>query len=217
MPDISKPYIYCDDFEKRLKSKFSESGVTYSNWQDDDISDIRSDIRDFYRREQNAKCAYCKQSVSLVSANNCQIEHIVPKSKYIEFITEPKNLCVICADCNEIKRNQEVLNEVPNVTEKTNIKRYPKSSNAFKIIHPHFDNYNDHILEINGFYLDKSLKGSYTILFCKLNRKLHKIGYENPVFSDAEVMILMENYLSEKDSLKRNYIIKRFQEMLILI
>ncbi|WP_228388441.1 HNH endonuclease [Chryseobacterium sp. CBo1] len=117
--------MYSEDFEKRIMDKFSKSEINHTNWQDDDISDIRSSIREYYRIEQKGKCAYCKQSISLISASNCQVEHIVPKSKYLSFISEPKNLCVICADCNEIKKSQEVLNEVPEVTNKKNIKRYP--------------------------------------------------------------------------------------------
>ncbi|HEX8576729.1 MAG TPA: HNH endonuclease [Flavobacterium sp.] len=217
MPDISKPYVFTEAFGNRLKDKFSKLGVSHTNWQDDDISDIRSSIREYYRVEQKANCAYCRQNVSLTSASNCQVEHIVPKAKYIDFIAEPKNLCVICADCNEIKRSQEVLNELPDVTTNTTIRRYPRTSNAFKIVHPHFDNYNEHLLVINGFYFDKSLKGGYTIVFCKLNRKLHKLGYENLEFSDIELMQIMTAYLSETDSLRKIYILRRLREMLILI
>lgn len=216
MPDISKPYVFSVDFEKRLSDKFSKLGITHNNWQDSDISDIRSSIREYYRKQQNAKCAYCKQPLSLTSASNCQVEHIVPKAKHIKFISEPKNLCVICADCNEIKRSKEILNEIDEVTIR-NIVKYPRTSSAFKIVHPHFDNYDEHILIINGFYFDKSTKGGYTIIFCNLNRKLHKLGYENPVFSDIELMELMTLYIAESDSVRKNYILRRLREMLILI
>jgi len=217
MPDILNTYVYSSEFEKRLKEKFSKTGINHSNWGDEDISDIRSSIREFYRNEQKTKCSYCKQNVSIQSASNCQVEHIVAKSQHFEFIFEPKNLCVICADCNEIKRNQEVLNELPIVTIKSKIKNYPRSSNAFKIVHPHFDNYDEHLLIINGFYFDKSTKGGYTIVFCNLNRRLHKLGYENPIFSDIQLMELMRAYLTEVDALKKIYILKRLREMLVLI
>lgn len=217
MADISNPYVFSEDFANRLKEKFSKSGVTHTNWQDEEISDIRSKIREYYRTEQKAKCAYCKQTVSLTSASNCQVEHIVSKSKYLDFIAEPKNLCVICADCNEIKRNQEILNEVPDVTIKSTIRRYPRTSNSFKIVHPHFDNYDEHLLIINGFYFDKTSKGGHTILFCKLNRKLHKLGYEYLEFSDIELIQIMRAYINEKDSIRKNQTLKRLREMLILI
>ncbi|WP_330442441.1 HNH endonuclease [Flavobacterium sp. C4GT6] len=216
MPDISNPYIFSREFKDRLEKKFLIPEADYKNWQDDDITDIRSDIRDYYRTEQSGKCAYCNQLISLVSAGNAQVEHIVPKSKHLKFIIEPKNLCVICADCNEIKRNQEVLNDVPDITKK-GIKRYPRVSSSFKIIHPHFDKFTDHLLVINGYYIDKTTKGGYTIVFCKLNRKLHKLGYETPIFNDLEVTELMRLYLEEKDSIKRMYMLAKFKKMLILI
>ncbi len=216
MPDILNPYKFTSDFEMRMKNKFSKAGISYTNWSDDDISDIRISIREFYRLEQNGKCAYCKQSISLQSANNCHVEHIIPKSKYLKFIAEPLNLCTICADCNETKRNQEVLNDVPIVTSKPSITLYPRSSGAFKIIHPHFDKFKDHLMEINGYYLDKTKKGGYTILYCNLNRKLHKLGYENPIFSDTELRQIMNEYLIETDALKKMYILNNLKKMLIL-
>lgn len=217
MPDILNSYVFSEVFENRLKVKFSEPEITHLNWQDQDITDIRSSIRDYYKNEQKFKCAYCKQTVSFTSASNCQVEHIVPKSKHINFIAEPKNLCVVCADCNEIKRSQEILNQVPDVTTNSDIKRYPRTSGAFKIVHPHFDNYDEHLLIINGFYFDKSTKGGYTIVFCNLNRKLHKLGYENPEFSDVELMQVMTAYISETDAIRKFHILKRLREMLILI
>ncbi|GLU57221.1 hypothetical protein Dfri01_66820 [Dyadobacter frigoris] len=217
MPKISHPYVFSTDYEKRLQSKFSNPISNHKNWQDDDITDIRSSIRDYYRLQQNGKCAYCNQSVSLTSASNCQVEHIVAKSKYIKFIKEPRNLCVICADCNEIKRNQEVLNDVPSPTVKSDIKIYPRSSSAFKIVHPHFDDYDDHLLVINGYYLDKTTKGGNTILFCNLNRKLHKLGYENPIFSEIEVIEAMTDFMKEADFLKRTKLLTKVKEILILV
>lgn len=217
MPDITEPYFFCEDFRKRLKEKFSKVGAKHSDWQDDDIMDIRSSIRVHYRQKQKGKCAYCRQTVSMQSASNCHIEHIVSKSKYLDFVDEPKNLCVVCADCNEIKRDQEVLNEIPEIIVNSNIKKYPKASKSFKVVHPHFDNYYDHILVINGFYLDKSTKGSLTISYCKLNRKLHEFGYENPEVSDINLMELMTKYISEKDSLKKSFLLNKLKEELFFV
>ena len=184
----------------RLKSAF-----TYSNWSDDELAAVRKEIRDFYRKEQKGICSYCRQSLSLVSALNCHVEHIVPKSLHLDFIFTPKNLCVICADCNQIKKEQETLGEIPQTMTKANSrKRYPISSRAFKIIHPHFDNYEDHILVLNGYYIDKgSKKGNFTIGACKLNRKLAAFGWEPEITNDKELINNMNAYIEEDDSLKR--------------
>lgn len=217
MPDILNPYTYSLEQSQFLSKKFPHGSKDSTGWSDDDMKETRVALREYYRITQNGKCAYCKNQISLRSASNAQVEHIVPKSKYPEFVIVPKNLCVICSDCNEIKRNQEILNEIPTVTTRLKIKRYPTVSSAFRIIHPHFDNYEEHIFEINGFYLDKSKKGGYTILYCNLNRKLQKLGYETPLFSDIELMELMTQYLKEKDAIKKTYILGRLKKMLILI
>ena len=217
MPDISTPYVYDSNTKSRLKQKSKQSNFSHKSWDDSDIQDIKSDIRNFYRLKQNARCAFCNQQLSLVSAFNCTIEHILPKSDYLEFIFEPKNLCVICADCNQIKRNQEIESEFFKLLKKQNPTLYPRSSNAFLIVHPHFDCFGDHILEINGYYLDKTLKGAHTILVCELNRKLHRLGYENIGFSEVDLMSIIGELMKETDLLKRSKQLEILKKMLILI
>ncbi len=217
MPDIENAYIYSAAYKSRLEAKFPKGRTNPVLWADGDLEDIRSAIRDFYRREQNGKCAYCSQPVSLRSAANCQIEHIIAKTLEPDFIYESKNLCVICADCNEIKRNQEVRSEIPQVTVKKDIRLYPRSSNAFLIVHPHFDNFDDHLMEINGYYLDLSEKGSYTLLFCKLNRKLHKLGYDQDILDMPQLLDIMQKILNEKDALKQSAAMKLLKKKMMLI
>ncbi|MCT4006731.1 hypothetical protein HZQ22_15330 [Elizabethkingia anophelis] len=217
MPDINIQYTYSADFKKRLDAKFSCSTSSHTNWGDDDITDIRSDIREFYRKEQRGKCAYCRKDISLHSASNSQVEHIVAKSLPPHFIFESNNLCVICADCNEIKRDQEVRSEIPLITKNKDIKKYPRSSNAFKIVHPHFDCFDDHILEIDGYYLDLTTKGGHTILYCKLNRKLHKFGYDDSIIDMPQVLELMNKCMAETNGIKQMMIIRKLKKLFMLV
>lgn len=90
---------------------------------------------------------------------------------------EPKNMVLICADCNEIKGSLIV-------TKKNDIKRYPRSSAAFKIVHPHFDKYEEYIhITKEGHFVGKDdlgkRKGSQTILLYGLNRTLDKLKFTN--------------------------------------
>ncbi|RAJ79290.1 uncharacterized protein (TIGR02646 family) [Chitinophaga dinghuensis] len=208
MPDIKNAYIYSKDFEDRLKAKFPKDNTNHLQWSDEDIADIRSDIREFYRQQQKGKCAYCMNDLSLSAAANCQVEHVVPKSSHPNFITESRNLCVACADCNGIKKDKPV-------TVKDNLARYPKTGNAFKIVHPHFDCFDDHIYEVNGYYLDITDKGAHTIQICKLNRKLHKLRYVDDETDFAEMTILSTAFLNEKDERKRKLIMKKMKKLLI--
>lgn len=177
MPDINKSVNLTNSKLKSIiDSKKREVAYNHNSWSDKELECVRSEIRNFYRKEQNFKCSYCKRGVSYVSASNAQVEHIVPKSLHLDFMFEEKNLCVICADCNEIKRKQETFSELPDTIVNVHLKRYPRASNSFKIIHPHFDIYDEHILITpEGYYVDKdSKKGRFTIDACRLNRKLNK-------------------------------------------
>lgn len=136
-------------------------------------------------------CAYCRNPVSLTSAQNAHVEHIAPKSKYLKFIFEPKNLCVICADCSAIKQNQEVLDSPDTIKRKT--RRYPRSSSAFRIVHPHFDKWDDHILKVHGFFVDRTPKGHFTIGACVLNRKLRQFGWAPSLTDNAGAVKAMHD------------------------
>ncbi len=201
MADINREVVYNDTQKALILTKEKDSSFVYSNWSDEDLIDLRGFIRDYYRIEQLGKCSYCRKDISLVSASNCHVEHIVPKSLHREFIFLPKNLCVICADCNEIKRNQETLNEVIDTVTRDNIKRYPRSSNGFKIVHPHFDNYDEHILIVaNSYYLDRTSKGHFTIGVCKLNRKLHEFGWPIEIVNNVQIINAINAYLGAGDN-----------------
>lgn len=215
MPDISNTIVYSKLTEKLISTKTSLP-FDHTNWSDDDLQSLRKEIRDFYKIEQKGICSYCKQTVSLVSVANCHVEHVVPKSLHLEFIFTPKNLCVICADCNQIKRDQETLGEIPEtMTKADERKRYPTSGNSFKIIHPHFDDYDSHILIVNGYYIDRgSKKGNFTIGACNLNRKLGMFGWEPEFIDDTQLVSEMSFFIKEKDPDKRKIFLNNIKKKL---
>ncbi|MDR5686137.1 HNH endonuclease [Morganella morganii] len=186
MPDINISIKYSKESLAIIKELNSNCKFTHKNWGDEKLLNIRKEIRDHYRNIQEGICVYCRQPVSLQSASNAHVEHIAPKSLYSKFIFEPKNLCVVCADCNEIKREKEVTDCCEN-TISTTPKNYPRSSNAFIIYHPHFDEWDKHILIFSGFYVDITSKGASTISICKLNRKLHKFGLDDRFVSNPKL------------------------------
>lgn len=204
MPDINNVVVYSKNSKESIEKIKKLPDFNHESWKDDDLKDFRSEVREFYRVEQKGYCAFCKKPISLVSAANCQVEHIVPKSIHIEFIFTEKNLCVICADCNQIKRAQETLGEIPNTIKSSTIKQYPKSSNGFKIVHPHFDNYDEHIQIFNKkYYFDITPKGHFTIGACKLNRELHKFGVDESILEDDKVSELAQEVIDNKDHTQR--------------
>lgn len=214
MADINEPVFLAEESLKIIETVKKQIDFDYRSWGDDSLESVRKEIRDHYRFLQQGTCSYCKQNLSLIAAANCQIEHIVPKMLHEEFMFTPKNLCVICADCNQIKKEQETLKEIPETLKgKKERKQYPRSSGAFKIVHPHFDNWDEHILNFDGLYVDKSMKGHFTIGACRLNRKLHQFGYDESITNDDEISELMNEWQEEQDSMKRKSILKRIKRI----
>ena len=215
MPDIENQISFTTEVKKVLREKLKDTNFKYTDWSDSSLEETRQLIRDFYRNEQNGKCAYCKAGVSLQSANNAHVEHILPKSKHLKFIFEPKNLCVICADCNEIKREKEALGSPDKVLKKNEISLYPRSSKAFIIVHPHFDNYHEHIrILVGGEYVDRTPKGHVTIGMCKLNRFFHKFGWPDEPSTLQDMLKTAEEMLKSNDPLSQVKLLKQLAKQI---
>ena len=213
MPLINNSVCFSSQEDGLIREKLASKNFSHTDWSADELMPLRSKIRGFYRSEQVGVCAYCRGDVSLKSAGNAHIEHIAPKSLHLRFIFEPRNLCVVCSDCNSIKRDQEVLNEVPDTLSKS-YSRYPRSSGAFKIVHPFFDDYDDHILIKGRIYIDKSAKGAFTISACKLNRYFHEFDVNDEFVDDEELIEKMNEFIEERSSLKKAYILNSLRDML---
>jgi uncharacterized protein (TIGR02646 family) len=214
MPLIESEYRYLRYEISTIEKIIKSSAYSHKDWGEDKIRSIRKNLRDFYRNGQKGKCAYCMKEVSLVAAVNAQIEHIAPKSLHLNFMFEPKNLCVVCADCNQIKLNQESMEELPDTLVNCN-RRYPRSSGAFKIVHPHFDDYEDHILVKGKVYIDLTKKGAFTIAACSLNRYYHKFGRKNHTVEDNELVECMEEFMSCQNSVDRVKVLENLKNILL--
>lgn len=133
------------------------------DWNHSALKSFKERVRVHYCKQQNKKCAYCRMDISLATSYS-HIEHIVPKSLHPEWMYEPLNLCVACANCNSAKNNREVLSD-------KNALVLPMDSSGYIIIHPHFDHYSEHIEIVDGLlYRGLTPKGIKTIEICNLTR-----------------------------------------------
>lgn len=152
---------------------------TYNIWDDSNntsMKKFRTHIRNHYLNEQKLTCFYCKQYIFSENGLHWQVEHILPKSLFPQFLFHPHNLIVICPDCNREKSNQNPHIDGENGRNQIN---YPSTSGRFKIVHPFFDDYYQHIdrvsvdhCEYPEHYFIKALtkKGKATVKMCDLNR-----------------------------------------------
>lgn len=147
------------------------------------IKSFKKHLREDMYEKQNKLCAYCRIHVPLACVSMHR-EHIVYKDDHPQWMFLPENLCVVCPTCNEFKGTTEVLNDPETTT-------YPETSTGFKIIHPMYDKYSEHI-ELVGdvLYRGKTDKGNFTINTCHLYR-----------VDLAEERVDMKNYAENKGNI----------------
>ena len=131
---------------------------------------IQDKIRKDYCVKQRKICAYCNTEMD-TKCNGSHLDHIVPKSKRQMWMYEPINLCLSCPQCNTTKLDKFTLS---NISKNAIIP--PRQSIYYTIIHPHFDNWNDHLFYEDDFFItasNNSIKGINTIEVCGLFRHLY--------------------------------------------
>lgn len=213
--EIANAVVFSEAEQRSIHVAQQAQDFSHASWSSDDLLGVRAAVRNHYRAEQRGICSYCRNPVSLDNALNCHVEHIAPKSRYVGFMFEPRNLCVICADCNTIKRDQQVMAAEPDtVANGGRRRRYPRSSQAFRIVHPHFDRWDDHIERFGKFYADKTAKGHFTIGACVLNRRLRAFGWEPALFDDAAVSAAMHRYLNENEPVAKAASLMRLMRLM---
>jgi len=157
---ILNPYTFSKEEKSLVLANFSN----HDDWYKSIFDEIRENLRNHLRQEQNNQCCYCCKNLGF-DLKDVDIEHIIPKSEISIFTFHSKNLALSCPACNTIKHDKSVFLKTKS------LKNYPTNSKNIKIVHPHFDTYEEHIAIIdNSIYAAKSLKGSETISICGLFR-----------------------------------------------
>lgn len=157
MSKINTPYKLLDTEKKLVVNNFSVK----EDWEKGIFNQVKLNIKNDLRPKQSNICCYCKRELSF-EPKSVDIEHIIPKDLYAKFTFEPLNLALSCPTCNTNKGTKNVLyNET--------IVRYPRTGKNFRIVHAHYDTYDDHIEIIQGCVFSAlSNKGAETIRICKL-------------------------------------------------
>jgi hypothetical protein len=186
MPTINNPIVFSPEAVDRISTVSSREHYSHREWSCDDLEVVRCEIRDHYRGEQRANCVYCRKPLSIRSALGAHVEHVASKSVYPNYMFEPLNLCVACPDCNETKAEREVFAD-PVIVGRPPV-RYPTRSDRFRLVHPHFDEYDEHIKHAGDFYLSQTPKGAYTIYVCGLDRFLIAFGVTQEILDDLQAI-----------------------------
>ncbi|NIG16790.1 HNH endonuclease [Pantoea sp. Cy-640] len=194
----------------KIKEKLKSNGFCGSYWSDDDIDFIRKEIKYHYIKAQAYTCVYCKQVIKSTNGRVWDIEHIISRELACEFMFEPKNLCAACPECNHRKGAHRV-------TQSKARRRLPSKSDDYSIVHPHFDNYDEHIEAIKPgeFYISKTQKGEKTISLCGLNRFYEFAGYDEAVTSNNQILQYANMLSNIKDESQKKICLRNIATLAI--
>lgn len=181
MAIIQSPVVYSEASLKVIREYEVTPNLQHQDfWMKDSVSPIKTEIKNHYKEMQKSKCVYCSKIIPVKHSAVWDAEHIVARENAPHFMFTPKNLCVTCKDCNGAKSNKNVL-----VNKSRKI--YPTSSDDFLIVHPHFDDYQDHIaIYMDKVYSPKTKKGQITIELCNLLRfSYESVGWDLSVAAEV--------------------------------
>lgn len=165
---IGTPYKL-DDADIILTSEYEKLPTDQQNgsfWINVKINDFKHKAKEFYIKEQKCKCCYCDKEIMSENKRLWDLDHVLCRDKRPSYMFEPENLAISCVPCNLAKSAKDVA------TGKS-YKNFPRRSSSYKIIHPHFDNYGEHIRIFSGLIyvpVRGSKKGRATIEICNLSR-----------------------------------------------
>lgn len=144
-------------------------------WSNVLLSDVKRKIKNYNRYIQSQQCCYCRRSFADEFNMVIDIEHVLPKGQFREYMFEMFNLSVSCKRCNmEIKRERTDF-----IVDMEAINDNPKDNKLYKLIHPNLDEYSKHIeyhvntkdtnTLVKYQIIDGSKKGEFTYVFFELS------------------------------------------------
>lgn len=181
--------VYCATSAALINRYQADADKDSKYWGHDDVTPVRKEIKNHYIKEQQHLCCYCGIPDPSNHGSDWDVEHVVPQQSRPDFMFTQENLAVACKECNSFKSAKETLVD-PSASS------YPSASDAFLIVHPHFDDWTDHILRDHLTYASFTDKGKWTIKECRLNRLNERIvGLRYPI-SDTRYEDTVRNLLA---------------------
>ncbi len=197
---ISEAITYGEKSSVLVDEYNHELNKDHKYWNDRILDATRKEIKQHYIVQQEHLCCYCGLPDSAIHGSDWDAEHVVPKALHPNYMFTPQNLAVACTECNSAKRSKETMVTPNDVA-------YPAKSEDFLVVHPHFDEWSEHILRDDTTYASYSEKGKWTIKECELNRFAGRvIGLRYPISDsrfEQEVKMLLASGVPLKDALDR--------------
>lgn len=193
---ILTPIVYCETSAALVARYDAEPDKVSKYWSDEEVNPVRLEIKAHYIKEQQHLCCYCGIPDPATHGLDWDVEHVVSKKRRPEFMFTQVNLGVACKECNGSKGAKETLADPSSSA-------YPSTSDAYLVVHPHFDKWSDHILRDHLTYASFTDKGKWTIKECRLTRFNERvIGLRYPI-SDSRYEDLVRSLLAGGSTLQQ--------------
>lgn len=136
MLNLINPVRYNDEEQRHVDIVLKP--LLSNGWKDqkDKTKELKHKIDVYTIEAQGGRCAYCDTPLRRGAH---AIDHIAPKGIYGEFCYEPFNLVNACTSCNSTSNK----GETDTIEDPADREDY--INNDFKIVHPYFDNPDEHI------------------------------------------------------------------------
>lgn len=148
----------------------------HASWKDENIKSLKTRIKEHLKFRQKYFCCYCLRNISEEFNFVIDIEHILPKHKYVKLMFDMENLAASCKRCNMKMKGRRV----DFITDQFNKSPNPFASENYKFIHPNSDVFIDHInyysiqsgtnILVSYSVKNNSTKGAYSIEFFQLEK-----------------------------------------------
>ncbi|MNL06511.1 hypothetical protein D3C87_1271470 [compost metagenome] len=154
-----------------IQSAINEGGLI---WDNPLLNDIKRRIKNHYLDINHNQCCYCRKDFEDEFMLVLDIEHVLPKSLFGDFMFKLFNLSVSCKRCNmRIKRNR-----VDFLTDHTVVHLNADDPDEYLFSHPNLDNYFtniEYLVTIHNHrksikYLQLTPKGIYTYAYFELEK-----------------------------------------------
>ncbi|WP_341900048.1 hypothetical protein [Fluviicola taffensis] len=128
-------------------------------WENPLIQGFKTKVKTYYRHYENEQCCYCRRDLEDEFNMVIDIEHILPKGEFKDYMFQLFNLNISCKRCNMLYKREKTdfvidLNEVL---------KTPEDTTHYKMIHPNLDKYFNHI-KLNKIVDDKYKLIKYQVL-----------------------------------------------------
>lgn len=143
-------------------------------WENICLEKFKSKVKQYYRDKLKEQCCYCRKNTHGEFKMVLDIEHVLPKSIFSQYIFSVYNLSVSCKRCNmHIKKD-----DISFVTDVDTANKDGNDTKLYKIIHPNIDEYFTHLeyfshtvndkTIVKYRIVEKSIKGEFTYNYFKL-------------------------------------------------